>query len=153
MGWNGLCLYGIIQIVLIMKTLKSILLTTALIPALLTNVSAQNNNKNKPDKKHHDQSASNKGSKNHSGGKPAKVYSYSELHIPPGHLPPPGACRVWYPNKPPGHQPAPIDCPTAGAVAPPGTWVITHQGDRYRVNRYDLSTSNSVENIRYYWLR
>jgi hypothetical protein len=128
-----------------MKTLKSILLTAALIPALLTNVSAENKNKNKQDKKQHNQSASNKGSK--------KVYSYNELHVPPGHLPPPGACRVWYPNKPPGHQPAPIDCPTAGAVAPPGTWVITHQGDRYRVNRYDLSTSNGVENIRYYWLR
>jgi len=25
--------------------------------------------------------------------------------IPPGHMPPPGKCRIWYPNRPPGQQP------------------------------------------------
>ena len=30
--------------------------------------------------------------------------------IPPGHLPPPGLCRVWLPDTPPGHQPPPTDC-------------------------------------------
>lgn len=30
--------------------------------------------------------------------------------IPPGHLPPPGKCRVWYSGRPPGHQPPPGDC-------------------------------------------
>ena len=30
--------------------------------------------------------------------------------IPPGHLPPPGECRVWYPGVPPGHQPPPFRC-------------------------------------------
>jgi len=32
------------------------------------------------------------------------------VHIPPGHLPPPGECRVWLPGLPPGHQPPPGRC-------------------------------------------
>ncbi len=30
--------------------------------------------------------------------------------IPPGHYPPPGMCRVWYPRRPPGQQPPPVSC-------------------------------------------
>ena len=29
----------------------------------------------------------------------------SRLDIPYGHYPPPGECRVWYPDRPPGQQP------------------------------------------------
>jgi hypothetical protein len=29
------------------------------------------------------------------------------FRIPPGHLPPPGECRVWYRGVSPGHQPPP----------------------------------------------
>lgn len=39
--------------------------------------------------------------------------------IPPGHRPPPGSCRVWYPGLPPGQQPPPGSCYAyvpAGAV-------------------------------------
>jgi len=36
--------------------------------------------------------------------------------IPPGHLPPPGQCRVWYDGRPPGHQPAPASCRWAERV-------------------------------------
>lgn len=32
------------------------------------------------------------------------------VKIPPGHYPPPGSCRVWYPDRPPGHQPPPTSC-------------------------------------------
>ena len=31
-------------------------------------------------------------------------------HVPAGHYPPPGECRVWYPDRPPGHQPPPGPC-------------------------------------------
>ncbi|HEX8569372.1 MAG TPA: hypothetical protein VF699_05545 [Caulobacteraceae bacterium] len=33
--------------------------------------------------------------------------------VPAGHMPPPGACRVWHPGRPPGQQPAPTDCARA----------------------------------------
>lgn len=32
------------------------------------------------------------------------------LKVPKGHRPPPGSCRIWYPNRPPGHQPPPTSC-------------------------------------------
>ena len=41
------------------------------------------------------------------------------LNIPEGHYPPPGSCRVWYPDRPAGHQPPPTSCAVqvpAGAV-------------------------------------
>lgn len=34
----------------------------------------------------------------------------SGYHIPPGAMPPPGLCRVWFPGRPPGHQPPPGPC-------------------------------------------
>lgn len=36
--------------------------------------------------------------------------------IPPGHLPPPGECRVWYDNRPAGQQSPPTSCDNARAV-------------------------------------
>lgn len=32
------------------------------------------------------------------------------VRVPPGHLPPPGFCRLWYPGRPPGHQPPSRPC-------------------------------------------
>jgi hypothetical protein len=37
--------------------------------------------------------------------------------IPPGHLPPPGECRVWYDGRPPGQQPPPTSCRDAERIA------------------------------------
>lgn len=37
--------------------------------------------------------------------------------VPPGHLPPPGQCRVWYDGRPPGRQPPPINCSEAERIA------------------------------------
>lgn len=37
--------------------------------------------------------------------------------IPPGHLPPPGECRVWYDGVPPGQQPPPTSCAEAHRMA------------------------------------
>jgi hypothetical protein len=63
-------------------------------------------------------------------------HGYTHLEIPPGHYPPPGECRIWYPDRPAGHQPPPGDC---GRV-PPGAWVIHHPRDlpgRVHVNVYE----------------
>ncbi len=30
--------------------------------------------------------------------------------VPPGHMPPAGACRVWIEGRPPGHQPGVTSC-------------------------------------------
>lgn len=46
------------------------------------------------------------------------------LGIPPGHLPPPGQCRVWYPGEPPGHQPRPRSCARIERSAPAGSWIV-----------------------------
>jgi len=48
------------------------------------------------------------------------------LGIPPGHLPPPGQCRVWIPGEAPGKQKnqASGDCTWAQARVPPGGWLV-----------------------------
>lgn len=61
------------------------------------------------------------------GGSPSAPYSGPSYRgrrgagrswgIPPGHLPPPGACRVWLPDRPPGHQPPATSCAFAEAQA------------------------------------
>lgn len=44
--------------------------------------------------------------------------------IPPGHRPPPGECRIWFPDRPPGHQPPPGDCYELEYRVPPGAVLI-----------------------------
>ncbi|HSC34207.1 MAG TPA: hypothetical protein VLG45_02950 [Thermodesulfobacteriota bacterium] len=49
---------------------------------------------------------------------------YGYVVIPPGHLPPPGECRIWVPGLPPGHQPPPFDCSYFVPNAPAGGWLL-----------------------------
>jgi len=56
--------------------------------------------------------------------------------VPRGHYPPPGKCRVWYPNRPPGHQPLPTDCGSlVGVRLEPGAFIL--HGDRAYDTTYD----------------
>ncbi len=56
---------------------------------------------------------------------PAPVYHGGQpVHVPPGHLPPPGQCRVWYPDRPPGHQPPPGPCHQLQYQVPPGAVLV-----------------------------
>jgi hypothetical protein len=48
-------------------------------------------------------------------------YSYK---IPKGHMPPPGKCRIWYPELPPGQQPPPGNCEDLRYHVPPGARLI-----------------------------
>jgi hypothetical protein len=44
-------------------------------------------------------------------------YSAEAQGVPPGYLPPPGTCRVWYDGRPAGHQPRATSCENAERVA------------------------------------
>ena len=56
--------------------------------------------------------------------------------VPKGHYPPPGSCRVWYPNRPPGHQPPPTNCDNLhGARLERGAFIL--HGDRAYDADYD----------------
>jgi len=44
--------------------------------------------------------------------------------IPKGHYPPPGKCRVWYPDRPPGQQPPPGECAELQYRVPPGAVLV-----------------------------
>jgi hypothetical protein len=57
-------------------------------------------------------------------------HGYTTLGIPPGHLPPPGQCRLWYPDRPPGHQPPPAHCGYLRYQAPVGAWLIHRPKDQ-----------------------
>ena len=46
------------------------------------------------------------------------------LHIPEGHMPPPGQCRIWYVDLPPGQHPPPGDCHDLKYHVPPGAVLV-----------------------------
>lgn len=56
----------------------------------------------------------------------AKDKDYGEFRVPPGHVPPPGMCRIWFPGRPPGHQPAPGSCRVLSRQVPRGAYLIAN---------------------------
>src|SRR5688500_11218832 len=68
--------------------------------------------------------------------------------IPPGHLPPPGQCRVWRDGVPPGQQPSPTNCDQAERMASRDRNArVIYGDDRYNDrNRYE---NGRYENGRY----
>ncbi|KNH22367.1 hypothetical protein ACS77_21965 [Pseudomonas syringae] len=50
--------------------------------------------------------------------------AYAEVEIPRGHMPPPGKCRIWFPDRPPGHQPAPGKCKKLRDRVPSGAYLV-----------------------------
>lgn len=55
------------------------------------------------------------------------------LSVPPGQLPRPGLCRIWFPGRPPGRQPKARPCAEVEAVAPAGSWVLYRPSQDRRV--------------------
>ena len=61
--------------------------------------------------------------------------------VPRGQYPPPGECRVWYPNRPPGQQPPPTSCDRlVGARLEPGAFIL--HGDRAYDAEYNWQEEN-----------
>lgn len=84
-------------------------------------------------------------------GPPSQHPQQAALKIPPGHLPPPGMCRVWFPGRPPGHQPPPVSCARAEQEVLPGAWILYRPArEKVRVSVYDQTRSRVVVTIRYY---
>ncbi|WP_223547090.1 tetratricopeptide repeat protein [Pseudomonas sp. A-B-19] len=50
--------------------------------------------------------------------------AYAEVEIPRGHMPPPGKCRIWFPDRSPGHQPAPGKCKKLRDRVPSGAYLV-----------------------------
>jgi hypothetical protein len=74
-------------------------------------------------------------------------HSHTRLRIPPGHYPPPGECRIWYPDRPAGHQPEHIKC---GMVPPRGAWVLhypRHRKEHLNIRVYDPQRSGVMISI------
>ena len=79
-----------------------------------------------------------------------RLFPLRALGIPKGHLPPPGECKIWIPGKPAGQQGPPTSCNNAYANVPLGGWVITHEGERYKVNIFNRRKRSVVDEVRYY---
>ncbi len=72
-----------------------------------------------------------------------KKSTAATLGIPPGHLPPPGQCKVWMPGEPPGQQKKRYqagDCSSVQRQVPPGGWLVyrpSKDKKEVRVSVYD----------------
>ena len=70
------------------------------------------------------------------------------LGVPPGHLPPPGECRIWRPGTPPGHQQKSGACSTLERQVPPGAWLIYRPSkDKKVVNVWVYDSDDSLPNF------
>ncbi len=81
------------------------------------------------------------------GGSYFHTHGYTHLNIPKGHYPPPGECRIWYPDRPAGHQPPPGACNRLQPRVPPGAWLIYHpeeEPEHVHVIVYDVHRPGSV---------
>jgi hypothetical protein len=72
--------------------------------------------------------------------------------VPPGLMPPPGLCRVWYNGTPPGRQPRPVSCREAERIASRSRNARVIYSDRWgRNDRYfDADRNGDWDASRYY---
>lgn len=63
---------------------------------------------------------------------PDNASTAARFGIPPGHLPPPGQCRVWMPGEPPGKQKKKYssgECDSVSRDVPAGGWLVYRPGE------------------------
>lgn len=71
--------------------------------------------------------------------------SLNRLGIPNGHMPPPGSCRIWYPNREPGQQPPPFKCGIGRLSVPLGAFLVQRlDGKLIQVDEYDGQRPNFI---------
>ena len=73
------------------------------------------------------------------------------LGIPPGHLPSPGHCRIWFPGLPPGQQPPPGNCRKLARNIPQGAWLLYRPVDEpghVDVSVYDDNRPGVIVEVR-----
>ncbi len=58
--------------------------------------------------------------------------------VPPGHFPPKGQCRLWFPGRPPGKQPPSTSCSSLRGRVPAGAFIL-YNGDGWDAD-YDWAT-------------
>ena len=83
----------------------------------------------------------------------ANTSTAATLGIPPGHLPPPGECRIWRPGVPPGHQAPPGDCAILAREVPPSAWLLyrpSRKSKEVRVSVYDDRRPTRVVTVRFF---
>ena len=57
------------------------------------------------------------------------------LHLDPEDAPPPGSCRLWYPDRKRAEQPPSGPCAGLTRDIPPGAWVLHRAPDGKRLLR------------------
>jgi len=57
------------------------------------------------------------------------------LDLNPEDAPPPGSCRLWYPDRKRADQPLPGPCASLTRNIPPGAWVLHRAPDGKRLLR------------------
>jgi hypothetical protein len=77
------------------------------------------------------------------------------LGIPPGHLPPPGLCRVWLPGVPAGQQRDGLegDCNQLSTQVPAGAWLVyrpTKNRKQIKVWVFDTDRAGVIRVVRVY---
>jgi hypothetical protein len=82
---------------------------------------------------------------------PDNASTAAKFGIPPGHLPPPGQCRVWIPGEAPGKQKkyASGDCADVANAVPAGGWLVYRPGeDKKEVVVREYGKSHDVVSVR-----
>jgi hypothetical protein len=78
----------------------------------------------------------------------------ARLGITPGHLPPPGQCRIWTPGDPPGRQAhRPSRCEGLESIAPAGSWIVYRPGRNKKiveVRQIDRISRGVIVGVRVY---
>lgn len=105
------------------------------------------------------------GTKDAEAGSPDGRSTGAQYNIPPGHLPPPGMCRIWVPDEPPGQQEKkyPVGrCSALRANIPAGAWLVYRPTDDSRHVRvwqfgedrrvlaqriYDITTGELIRHV------